>query len=160
MADKQTVARYRRWYRRLLSLYPRPYRERFAESMEQTFSDLCRERVRAGHGFVAFIPWVFAETFAGIIRESATNLVRYAVTANATQLFKIAKYSAITFGGLMVAGIVVLIFLARGTGEDIAGIVAPALLLTLLSGVAAIVAAILQGASERHRRQGNNDPAV
>jgi hypothetical protein len=34
--------------------------------------------------------------------------------------------------------------IARGKGEDIAGIVAPALLITLVSGGVAIVAAVLQ----------------
>jgi hypothetical protein len=34
--------------------------------------------------------------------------------------------------------------LARGKGEDITGVVAPALLVTLISGAVAIVAAILQ----------------
>ena len=34
--------------------------------------------------------------------------------------------------------------LSRGKGEDITGIVAPALLITIVSGVVAIVAAILQ----------------
>ena len=44
----------------------------------------------------------------------------------------------------MVAGIVALMVLSRGKGEDITGIVAPALLITIVSGVIAIVAAILQ----------------
>ena len=44
----------------------------------------------------------------------------------------------------MVAGIVALMVLSRGKGEDITGIVAPALLITIVSGFVAIVAAILQ----------------
>ena len=44
----------------------------------------------------------------------------------------------------MVAGIVALMVLSRGKGEDITGIVAPALLITIVSGAVAIVAAILQ----------------
>ena len=44
----------------------------------------------------------------------------------------------------MVAGIVALMVLSRGKGEDITGIVAPALLITIASGFVAIVAAILQ----------------
>jgi DUF2975 family protein len=57
---------------------------------------------------------------------------------------KRAKYSAITISALMVAGIVALMVLSRGKGEDITGIVAPALLITIVSGFVAIVAAILQ----------------
>ena len=48
MADEHAIARYRHWYRKLLRFYSRPYRERFAEGMEQTFNDLCRERAGAG----------------------------------------------------------------------------------------------------------------
>ena len=48
MTDEPTIARYRRWYRQLLRFYAKSYRERFAESMEQTFSHLCRERAREG----------------------------------------------------------------------------------------------------------------
>ena len=54
------------------------------------------------------------------------------------------KYSAIAISALMVAGIVALMVLSRGKGEDITGIVAPALLITIVSGFVAIVAAILQ----------------
>ena len=57
---------------------------------------------------------------------------------------KLVKYSAITISALMVAGIVALMVLSRGKGEDITGIVAPALLITIVSGFVAIVAAILQ----------------
>src|SRR5689334_8347303 len=57
---------------------------------------------------------------------------------------KRVKYSAITISALMVAGIVALMVLSRGKGEDITGIVAPALLITIVSGFVAIVAAILQ----------------
>ena len=57
---------------------------------------------------------------------------------------KYVKYSAVTISGLMVVGIATLMVLARGKGEDITGIVAPALLITFLSSVVAIVAAILQ----------------
>ena len=44
----------------------------------------------------------------------------------------------------MVAGIVALMVLSRGKGEDITGIVAPALLITIVSGFVAFVAGILQ----------------
>ena len=44
----------------------------------------------------------------------------------------------------MVVGIVALMVLSRGKGEDITGIVAPALLITIVSGFVAIIAGILQ----------------
>ena len=49
----------------------------------------------------------------------------------------------------MLAGIATLMILSRGKGEDITGIVAPALLLTILSAVVATVAAILQKRAHR-----------
>jgi hypothetical protein len=60
------------------------------------------------------------------------------------------KYAAITLGILMLAGIALLMFLARGTGEDITGIVAPALLIAFVSAVVATVIAVLQ-TREQHR---------
>jgi hypothetical protein len=87
----------------LLALYPRPYRERFAESMEQTFTDLCRERAAAeGRAFGAFVLCISSK------RSRASS-------ASVRQTL-------------------------RG-----------------FSVVAAAVAAILQGASDRHRRKTARD---
>jgi hypothetical protein len=72
---------------------------------------------------------------------------------DSTLFLKIVKYSAITLGSLMVAGIATLMVLSRGKGEDITGIVAPALLITFASGVVATVAAVLQ-----KRAQGPQGP--
>jgi hypothetical protein len=152
--------RYRRWYRRLLGLYPRWYRERFGDSMEQTFTDLYRERANAGsRGHGAFILWIFTETLTGIIRERATDLARWTMARNPTTVFRTVKYLALATAGLMVAGIITVMVLARGTGEDITGVVAPALLLALVSVVAAVVAAVRQGGSDRRRRRPGEDPA-
>ena len=81
MADEHAIARYRHWYRKLLRFYSRPYRERFADSMEQTFNDLCRERAAAGHGLFGFALWTFIETSAGIVREN----VRIIMMQNTTR---------------------------------------------------------------------------
>ena len=75
-----TTARYRNLYAKLLRLYPRPYRERFGEEMEQTFNDLCRERREAGDGLFGFALWVFAETSAGIISENITLVLMQNIT--------------------------------------------------------------------------------
>jgi hypothetical protein len=75
MADEHTIARYRRWYRKLLRFYSRPYRERFAEGMEQTFNDLCRERSSAGKGLFGFVLWAFVETSASIIRDNVRLII-------------------------------------------------------------------------------------
>ena len=68
------------------------------------------------------------------------------------RVLKTVKYSAIVVGVLMVAGILTVMVLARGkTGDDgdIAGVVAPALLLTCVSGVVAAVAAVRQKRAQR-----------
>jgi hypothetical protein len=70
MPDNKSIARYRHWYRKLLRFYPRPYRDQFAESMEQTFTDLCRERAAQGRGVTGIALWMFAETSAGIIKDN------------------------------------------------------------------------------------------
>ena len=57
-------------YKKLLALYPRVFRERLEESMEQTFKDLCNERNRqAGYKGPGFFLWIFIETALGIVRE-------------------------------------------------------------------------------------------
>jgi hypothetical protein len=63
---------------------------------------------------------------------------------NSTPNLKVAKYAGITISALMLAGIATLMVLARGKGEDITGIVAPALLITIVASVVAIVATALQ----------------
>ena len=55
-------------YKKLLRLYPREFREQLAESMEQTFHDLHRERQSEG-GWSGFVLWLFVETALGIVRE-------------------------------------------------------------------------------------------
>ena len=72
------------------------------------------------------------------------------------RVLKTVKYSAIVVGLLMVAGILTVMVLAWGkTGDDgdIAGVVAPALLLTCVSGAVAAVAAVRQKREQRTRRQ-------
>jgi hypothetical protein len=56
-------------YAKLLRFYPKLYYERFGESMEQTFNDLCREREEVGDGLFGFVLWVFADTLVEIIKE-------------------------------------------------------------------------------------------
>jgi hypothetical protein len=76
MSSDPAIDRYRRWYTRLLRLYPRPFRERFAEPMAQTFTDLARERADSSRGVHAFAAGTFAETTAGIMRENMTQLMQ------------------------------------------------------------------------------------
>lgn len=68
------------------------------------------------------------------------------------RFLKTVKYAATAVGVLLVAGIMTLMVLARektGDDGDIAGVVAPALLLTCVSGVVAVVAAVRQRRAQR-----------
>jgi hypothetical protein len=68
------------------------------------------------------------------------------------RVLRTVKYSAIAVAVLTVAGILTVMVLARGkTGDDgdIAGVVAPALLLTFVSGGVAVVAAVREKRAQR-----------
>ncbi|HVY69727.1 MAG TPA: hypothetical protein VHH73_07335 [Verrucomicrobiae bacterium] len=144
MAPDPLLSRYRNWYAKLVRLYPKAFRERFGEEMELAFHDLCRERVKVKKGLACFALFIFAETLTAIIKENTTQMKR-----DRTLLLKLVKYTALAFCALMVAGIGTLMCLARGKGEDIAGIVAMALLVTIASGVVATVAAVLKKRARR-----------
>ena len=74
MASDLFIRRTRNWYTTLLRLYPKAHRERFGEGMEQTFNDLCRERVAAERGLFSFALWIFVETSVGIMRENGRSI--------------------------------------------------------------------------------------
>ena len=76
MATETSLRRYRSCYAKLLRLYPKPYRERFGEGLEQTFNDLCRERLKSGRALFSFALWMFLETFAAILKENANMIVK------------------------------------------------------------------------------------
>jgi hypothetical protein len=61
--------RVRGWYRSLVGRYPRAFRERFGESMDQTFADLLREQSDGGQPLPGLVARTFAETGVGIVRE-------------------------------------------------------------------------------------------
>jgi len=56
-------------YRKLLTLYPRNFKERLRESMEQTFQDLWNEKRQTKKELFGFVLWTFIETAIGIFRE-------------------------------------------------------------------------------------------
>jgi hypothetical protein len=56
-------------YRKLLTLYPRTFKEQLAESMEQTFQDLWNEKRQRKKEWFGFVLWTFVETAIGIFRE-------------------------------------------------------------------------------------------
>ena len=61
-------------YKKLLGLYPRGFRERLGESMQQTFHDLYNEQKRGtARGFVVLS--LFTETALGIAHEHLLLLI-------------------------------------------------------------------------------------
>ena len=89
MATEPLIRRYRDRYAKLLRLYPKPYRERFGEAMEQTFNDLCRERLKAGKQLSSFALWTFFETSAAIIREHATTILGFCMKRGLTIFLRV-----------------------------------------------------------------------
>lgn len=75
MARKSTVRFLEFAYSKLLHFYPARFYERFGNSMEQTFRDLCHDRARAGYGFLSFILWMFFETSLAICKENIRVIV-------------------------------------------------------------------------------------
>ena len=69
MEYENSIQRYRYWYAKLLRFYSKPYYERFGEGMEQTFSDLLRERAEEERVLLSFAFWMYIDTFTGIIKE-------------------------------------------------------------------------------------------
>ncbi|MCA1601141.1 MAG: hypothetical protein LC776_05710 [Acidobacteria bacterium] len=70
--EQETV---RTLYKKLLGLYPRAFKERLGESMEQTFNDLCNERKQqTERGLFGFVLWEFVGTARGIIREQVQQI--------------------------------------------------------------------------------------
>ncbi len=88
--------------------------------------------------------WLFCDTGVAIVRENAANLRRLTLKREPTSFLNLVKNLGLVTCGLMVTGIAILMLLARGKGEDITGIVAPALLVTFVAGIASGIAAILQ----------------
>jgi len=59
----------RNLYKKLLTLYPRTFREWLGESMDQTFQDLWNEKRQTKKELFGFLLWTFIETAIGIFRE-------------------------------------------------------------------------------------------
>jgi len=66
MNGRKTV---RALYKKLLILYPQEFKGQLSESMEQTFSDLYREKQQTRQRLIGFTIWTFTETAVGITQE-------------------------------------------------------------------------------------------
>jgi hypothetical protein len=63
-------------YKKLLKFYPQEFREKLAESMEQTFNDRYIEIRKAQQGLFGFTIWTFAETTQGILKEHVLLIIQ------------------------------------------------------------------------------------
>jgi hypothetical protein len=116
--------------------------------MAQTFVDLCRMPMR-GPRTAPLRSEHVPRNDSAIITELVTSLMKCTMANDHVRVLKTVRFVAISVIALLLAGILTLMVLARGTGEDITGIVAPALLTTVVAGVVAFAAAVLQRRTQR-----------
>jgi hypothetical protein len=105
MAHRHSLRRFRYWYAKLLRLYPKPYRDRFGEGMEQTFNDCLREREEETRGIFGYGLWMFVETIGGIMRENTA--------------FTIAHNKRILVMGLVIALLLMIPLLAMQFTDEV-----------------------------------------
>lgn len=74
---------YRKLYKKLLALYPRQFRERFGESMEQTYRDLCNEWAKSNSPSFGLLLRIFVDTGRGAIREHMSEITQKCSIRNA-----------------------------------------------------------------------------
>ncbi|MBE7170810.1 MAG: DUF2975 domain-containing protein [Williamsia sp.] len=67
-----------------------------------------------------------------------------AFSESAVRALRVIKYCAIIISALIVAGVITVMVMSAGKGEDITGIVMMGLILTFISGIGATLAAVLQ----------------
>lgn len=98
---------YRRLYALFLRLYPKQYRNRFAEGMEQTYADLCRERSSEQKGLFLFTIGAFMDTAIGILDENISSIL-----SSSTMIQKILKLA------LGIAAVLLIPLIAKFTVPD------------------------------------------
>jgi hypothetical protein len=140
--------RARALYRRLLGLYPRTFRERFGEAMEQTFADLCAERAGgAAWGWIGFVLRTYADTAMGIARERLTTQTGATMKAITTHLGTAALVGLV----LTLPFAVLELISTPVTAASLPGLaVLFALLWLLPTAFVAIVAPVVRGARAGH----------
>ena len=104
MLSDQPQQKYRVCYAKLLRLYPKAYRDRFALEMDQTFSDLCRERLKSGEGLFVLALETFIETFAAILRENL-DLIVHRIMNRSSTLFLRLVISLMAIAALAICGL-------------------------------------------------------
>jgi hypothetical protein len=106
MLSSQRQQKYRTCYAKLLRLYPKAYHDRFGPEMNQTFNDLCRERLKSGEGLFAFAVETFFETFVAILRENSAFFFQRTMNRSST-LFLRLVISLMAIAALAICGMAV-----------------------------------------------------
>lgn len=104
MLSHQSAQKYRSWYAKLLRLYPKAYHDRFAPEMDQTFNDLCRERLKSGKGLLTLALATFIETFAAILRENS-DLLLHRIMNRSSTLFLRLVVALMAIAALAICGL-------------------------------------------------------
>lgn len=89
MRSQPSLQKYRTCYAKLLRFYPKAYHDRFAFEMEQTFNDLCRERLKSGQGLFAFAFETFVETCVAILRENSALVFQHIMNRSSTLFLRL-----------------------------------------------------------------------
>jgi len=137
-------------YRKLIAFYPREFRDRLGESMEQTFQDLCNEKRQAEKELFGFILWTFIETAMGIFREHLLLISPGAIMQ--TTLKTIGSSAFIGFL-LIIPFMIMEVVNRRNFNEDFPFMLFFVLWLNLFA-ISLILLPIMRG-----RRTGNHDMA-
>jgi hypothetical protein len=103
--------------------------------MQQGFVDLCRERLRSGRGVFGLVLWLFAETSAGVLRETTMSIAAHnkrfivillaitsvlllpAVAMRFTDEVSWTRFDFMVAGGLLLVCAVTFEFFARRSGS-------------------------------------------
>ena len=147
MLEQNTV---RSLYRKLLTLYPKTFREELGESMEQTFNDLCNEKRQTKRELLGFVLWTFTETAIGIFRE---HLLLISPGKIMQTTFKILGSSVLLSFLLILPFMIMEVVNRRSFNEDFPAMLFLVMWLNLFA-VSVILLPILRG-----RRTGNLDRA-
>ncbi|MCA1590746.1 MAG: hypothetical protein LC730_01190 [Acidobacteria bacterium] len=110
MADEGKTI-YRIFYKRMLALYPRAFREQFGESLEQTFNDLCNEQEGHGSRLFSLTVYLSIDTGIGIVKEHVLHFSKRSVMR---EVLTDSKLAPIVGAFLALPGVLMLSLLLLG----------------------------------------------
>ncbi len=106
MDNTPLILRYQRVYRLLIRLYPKSYRERFGESMDQTFLDMWNDRIKHNPKSLRSL---------GIILDTAKAIIREHIQSTTMTYLPVIRTALITTSLLIIPAA---LQLTMGTGIE------------------------------------------